>query len=83
MTDPTCPPLPAGSIDFNELHAAARQGHDLDKAIAAAATDKMPKDAETVPAPADLAETVKLPEADDGKADATEPAPAAKPAAKK
>lgn len=30
---PSAPPLPDGSVDFNAIHSAARQGHDLDKAV--------------------------------------------------
>lgn len=30
---PIAPPLPSGSVDFNAIHAAARQGHDLNKAL--------------------------------------------------
>ena len=34
MTDtPKCPPLGTGSIDFDSLHAAAKAGEDLSKAI--------------------------------------------------
>jgi hypothetical protein len=33
---PVAPPLPDGSVDFNAIHDAAHQGHDLEKAIAAA-----------------------------------------------
>lgn len=53
MHSPQCPPLPAGSIDFNALHNAARQGHDMDKAVveALAKPDEAPD--ETVPAPVD------------------------------
>jgi len=43
---PSAPPLPDGSVDFNAIHAAARQGHDLEKAIADARAD--PKQPETV-----------------------------------
>jgi hypothetical protein len=34
---PVAPPLPDGSVDFDKIHAAARQGHNLEKAIADAA----------------------------------------------
>ncbi|WP_066700085.1 hypothetical protein [Sphingobium amiense] len=30
---PSAPPLPDGSVDFNAIHAAAKRGHDLDKAV--------------------------------------------------
>lgn len=33
---PIAPPLPDGSVDFNAIHAAARQNHDLQKAVAEA-----------------------------------------------
>lgn len=32
--EPIAPPLPSGSVDFDKIHAAARQNHDLEKAIA-------------------------------------------------
>lgn len=49
MDSTKCPPLGAGSVEFNAVHAAARQNHDLEKAIADAKTLNVPKDAETVP----------------------------------
>lgn len=33
---PFAPPLPSASVDFNAIHAAARHGQDLDKAVAEA-----------------------------------------------
>lgn len=57
---PSAPPLPDGSVDFNAIHSAARQGHDLDKAITAA-TDAHP----------DKVEAAKVA----AKAEADQPAP--------
>ena len=60
---PACPPLPAGSIDFDALVAAARQGSDLAatvaEMVAPAAVEQTLIDQETMlqpPADADAAE---------------------------
>lgn len=40
-----CPPLPAGSVDFNKLHEAAKKGEDLDEAVHKVTTTvKPPRD---------------------------------------
>lgn len=42
MTDPVCPPLGTGSVDFNALHDAATNGENLVEAIAQATTKEEP-----------------------------------------
>lgn len=46
---PSAPPLPDGSVDFNAIHAAARQGHDLEKAVAEARTHPAGEKAHATP----------------------------------
>ena len=54
---PIAPPLPDGSVDFNAVHAAARQGHNLEKAVAEA-TFVHPEKAEAEKVAAEEAEAV-------------------------
>lgn len=42
MTDEVCPPLGTGSVDFNAIHEAAKNGKPLAEAIAKATTGGPP-----------------------------------------
>lgn len=49
----TAPRLPAGSVDFNKLHDAIKDGKDADAALSAAGAAPLPAaDASDTPAPA-------------------------------
>lgn len=43
MANPICPPLGTGSVDFDALNAAAKQGDDLSEALKAATVGGPPQ----------------------------------------
>ncbi|WP_348656642.1 hypothetical protein [uncultured Sphingobium sp.] len=74
---PSAPPLPDGSVDFNAIHAAARQNHDLEKAVAEATfvhPDKLAAEMSAAKAAAEEAKAEREP--------TTETRPAAKAGSK-